>query len=83
MFEYSSDQEWNQPLNEVYIYGRGFEDIYLNRRKQKIFSKETFLVYLTITKGERKMEDANDLILLSLVNRMTFAFLEKSFVAHI
>ena len=83
MFEYSSDQEWNQPLNEAYIYGRGFEDIYLNRRKQKIFSKETFLVYLTITKGKRKMEDANDLILLSLVNRMAFAFLEKSFVAHI
>ena len=37
LFEYSSHQEWNQTLNDAYIYGRGLEDIYLNRRKQEMF----------------------------------------------
>ena len=30
MFEYSSDQEWNQTLNDAYIYQKGLKDIYLN-----------------------------------------------------
>ena len=33
LLEYSSDQEWNQALNDAYIYGKGLEDIYLNRSK--------------------------------------------------
>ena len=37
MFEYSSHQEWNQNLNETYIYERVIEDIYLSKREQKIF----------------------------------------------
>ena len=30
LFEYSSDQEWNQTLNDVYVFVRVLEDIYLN-----------------------------------------------------
>ena len=45
LFEYSSDQEWNQTLNDAYIYGRGLEYIYLNRCKQKIFF--VFIRYIT------------------------------------
>ena len=32
-FEYSSDQELNQTLNDTYISGRGLQDIYLVRCK--------------------------------------------------
>ena len=41
----SSDQEWNQTLNGSYICGRGLEDIYLNRREQKMFI--VFIRYIT------------------------------------
>ena len=44
LFEYSSDQEWNQTLNDAYICGRQLENIYLNRRKQKML---VFIRYIT------------------------------------
>ena len=45
MFEYSSHQEWNQTLNDAYIYERVIEDIYLSKREQKIFI--VFIRYIT------------------------------------
>ena len=41
MFEYSSDQEWNQKLNDAYSVYRELKDIYLNRGKQ-----ETIIVFI-------------------------------------
>ena len=45
MFEYSSHQEWNQTLNDAYIYERVIEDIYLSKREQKIII--VFIRYIT------------------------------------
>lgn len=45
MFEYSSHQEWNQTLNDAYIYERVIEDIYLSKSEQKIFI--VFIRYIT------------------------------------
>ena len=39
----------NQTFNDAYIYGRGLEDIYLNRRKQK-----TFIIWFLLFKNKCK-----------------------------
>ena len=41
----NSDGEWNQTLNDASFYGRGLDDIYLNRRKEKMFI--VFIRYAT------------------------------------
>ena len=54
MFEYSSDPEWNQTLNEAYIYERGWEDMFIVIKRYITYHFLVFVVHKQPSKHEKK-----------------------------
>ena len=58
LFEYSSDPEWNQTLNEAYIYERGWEDMFIVIKRYITYHFLVFVVHKQPSKHEKKKNES-------------------------